>query len=364
MSKMDNGAATIGSRALLIVLLVLAVVLVAALIYPFFPAFFIAAVLAGALTPTTDRVTRWLGGRRALAAGILTVAVLLAVVLPLGTLATIAAKETVEAAAWLRSTVKAEGAEGVIARLPSWMHKAGEYVIDKLPSGEDIGQLAGTQSGRAVSAVTGAIKATGQVVLQAVMMLLALFFLLIDGHRLVDWLDDVVPLRRVRVRELLNEFRRVSVAVLLSSLATAGVQAIVADIGYAIAKVPNVLFFGMATFIIGLIPALGATSVALLVAGIVFATGRPWWALFLALWALLFVGLVDNLIKPLLIKQGMELHGALVFFSLIGGLAVFGPIGVIAGPLAITFFLAVVRMCQREFGAPIGDKAGSPPATS
>src|SRR4051794_25974073 len=112
MSPM-NKSATVGSRVLLIVLLILALVLMGAVIYPFFPAFFIAAVLAGALTPTTDRVTGWLGGRRVLASGILTIAVLLAVILPLATLATIAAKETVEAVTWLRATIKAEGTEGV-----------------------------------------------------------------------------------------------------------------------------------------------------------------------------------------------------------------------------------------------------------
>src|SRR6476660_7902247 len=176
MSQMRNSSATMGSRALLIVLLILAVVLLGAVIYPFFPAFFIAAVLSGALTPTNDRVAGWLGGRRTLSSGILTIAVLLAVILPLATLATIATKEAVEAVTWLRATVKAEGAEGVVSRLPHWMHSAGEYVIDRLPSADDLGQLAGTQSGRAMSAVTGALKATGHAALQAVMMLIALFF--------------------------------------------------------------------------------------------------------------------------------------------------------------------------------------------
>ena len=71
-------------------------------------------------------------------------------------------------------------------------------------------------------------------------------------------------------------------------------------------------------------------------------------ALFLALWGLLVVGMVDNVVKPLLVKRGMNMHGGLVFFSLLGGLSAFGTVGLIAGPLVVSFFLALVRIYQRD----------------
>ena len=71
--------------------------------------------------------------------------------------------------------------------------------------------------------------------------------------------------------------------------------------------------------------------------------GHPWAALFLALWALVVVGLIDNLLRPMLIRGGGQLHGALVFFSLIGAMAAFGAVGLFLGPLALVFFLATVR---------------------
>jgi predicted PurR-regulated permease PerM len=76
----------------------------------------------------------------------------------------------------------------------------------------------------------------------------------------------------------------------------------------------------------------------------------------------LVVGLIDNVVKPLFIKGGVELHGAVVFFSLIGGLAAFGTIGIIAGPLIVAFFLAVVRMGQRDLADP--SPTSNPPATT
>ena len=69
--------------------------------------------------------------------------------------------------------------------------------------------------------------------------------------------------------------------------------------------------------------------------------------LFLALWALVVVGLIDNLLRPLLIRGGVHLHGALVFFSLIGALAAFGGVGLFLGPLALVFFLATVRTTRQ-----------------
>ncbi|HUS29508.1 MAG TPA: AI-2E family transporter, partial [Kofleriaceae bacterium] len=77
--------------------------------------------------------------------------------------------------------------------------------------------------------------------------------------------------------------------------------------------------------------------------------GHPYMAAFLAAWGLLVVGLVDNLVKPLLIRRGLETHGAIVFFSLIGGLAAFGAIGLLLGPLLISFFLALLRIYHRDY---------------
>jgi predicted PurR-regulated permease PerM len=79
--------------------------------------------------------------------------------------------------------------------------------------------------------------------------------------------------------------------------------------------------------------------------------GRSEAGFYLALWGVLAVGFIDNLVKPWLLKGRMEIHGGLIFFSLIGGLATFGPVGLIAGPLILSFFLAVVKLCRQEIPA-------------
>ena len=115
---------------------------------------------------------------------------------------------------------------------------------------------------------------------------------------------------------------------------------------------PQPLFFAGATFLVAFIPAVGAASVCLVAAGLLYVTGHPYMALFLALWGFLVVGLVDNIVKPYLVKSGMEMHGAVVFFSLIGGIAAFGMIGLLAGPLAMAMLLALLRMYHRDYLRP------------
>jgi predicted PurR-regulated permease PerM len=205
------------------------------------------------------------------------------------------------------------------------------------------------QGGRAAAAVGAALSATGAVIFQLVMLLIALYFLLVQGDELVTWVDGVSPLERGQTRELLSEFKNVSFAVIVSTVITAGVQAAAALIGYLIARVPHPIFFAGVTFFAAFIPAVGAGAICLVAALLIFATGHPYLALFLAVWGLAVVGLVDNLVKPLLIRAGMQMGGAIVFFALVGGIGAFGGVGLLLGPLVVAFFLALLRMYQRDF---------------
>ncbi len=333
------------ARWTLLVLTIIALVLLALIVQPFATALFVAAVMAGALGPWYERLVGWLRGRRQVAAGLSTVAVVLVVVLPLASISITLANEVADGAAYVRKTLRSEGVQGLINDLPRPLRAVAEKAREQLPhEGQGLQQMTQQQTGRAAAAVGGVLSATWSIVVQLAMMLIAFFFFLVDGPRLVDWLEDLLPLGRGQTRRLLADFRRVSVAVIVSSVATAAIQALVALIGYLIVKVPNPVFFTVVTLIVALVPAVGAGSVVLAAAAIMYLGGHPYSALFLVLWGILAVGLIDNVVKPYLIRGGLELHGAVVFFALLGGLAFFGPVGLIAGPLIVSFFLAVARM--------------------
>jgi predicted PurR-regulated permease PerM len=341
------------ARWTLLVLTIIALALLALIIQPFAAALFIAAVIAGAISPWYERLAARLKGRRQIAAGLTSAGILLIVVLPLASISVVLANEVAAGANYVRNTLRSEGVQGLVNDLPRPLRALAQKVMTRLPQDQgDLQDLTQKQSGRAAAAVGGVLSATWDVVIQLVMMLIAFFFFLVDGPQLVDWFEDVMPLGRGQTRRLLAEFRHVSVAVIVSSVATAAIQAAVALVGYLIARVPNPFFFTIVTLIVALVPAVGAGSVVLAAAVIMYLGGHSYAALFLVLWGILAVGLIDNVVKPFLIRGGIELHGAVVFFALLGGLAYFGPVGLIAGPLVVSFFLAVIRMWDRDDAEP------------
>jgi predicted PurR-regulated permease PerM len=294
------------------------------------------------------------------AAGAITFLVILLLVGPIATLVTFVIRDGGDAVRFVSETARGPRVAEILAWLPP---AARAFLVDgiaRLP--KDLGEAAGQV---AASGGKTAVTAGARAALHTLFTMIALFFMLVRGDELVTWLDSVSPLRRGQTRELLAAFKRVSLMVIVSTVITAAVQAVAALAGYLIAGVPHPIFFTLVTFFVAFVPAIGATSVCLAAALLLFVTGHPYMAIFLAVWGLAVVGLVDNVVKPLLIKRGMELHGAVVFFSLIGGLAAFGPIGLLLGPLSVAFFLALVRMYHRDFSPQRPDVPslpGDPPA--
>jgi predicted PurR-regulated permease PerM len=340
------------ARIIMVALLLLSLVLVWLIIRPFAAALFMASVLAVTFQPWYQRLIKRLRGRRTLAASIITVCLVLALVLPVVTLGVIAVREASQSLDYIHQVLAEEGVPGVIRQIPEPMQSWADRLWGQLPSRDQNSEFIFDLERRAAGLIPRFLSETGQVVGQTALMVIALFFLLLDGGRLVGWLNVVSPLQQRQMRELFSEFRRVSATVLLGSLVTAGAQAAAALVGYLIARAPNPSFLALATFFLGLVPVLGAGGFSFAVAIYLYLTGHVVPAIFLAVWSTAVVGMVDNVLKPIVIKGGMEMHGAIVFFALIGGLTAFGPVGLVLGPLSVSLLLAVLRIYQRDFVSP------------
>ncbi len=348
-------AASRTARRFFFILLIAATVLVAMVARPIASALFLAAVMAGVVWPVHRRLSDRLRGRRGLSAGAFVFGAVVLLVMPAVAFSAFAIKEGSEGLRFLSNTLRSEGVAGLVERLPPSVGGLARQALDRIPAQQEsdlteaVQKQMSAQGGKAAIAVGATLSATGSFVFQAVMMLIAFYFFLVHGDQLVAWVDGLSPLKYGQTRELLMEFKTVTFAVVLSSVITAAVQATAALIGYLVARVPHPLFFAGVTFFTAFVPAIGAGAVCLVAAGLLFLTGHPYAALFLALWGLVVVGLVDNLVKPLLIKAGMHMNGAIVFFSLIGGLGAFGGVGLLIGPLVMASFLSLLRMYQRDF---------------
>jgi predicted PurR-regulated permease PerM len=342
------------ARTIFQALIVLAIVLLGLALRPFLEALFLAAVLSGALFPVQSWLTRKLRGRRAPAAGLIAFAVIAAGLAPAIGFGWAVIRDVIAAARSVTETLQQDGVTGVVDGLPRALASSIHYILDRLPMEEqellqEIQSRLADQGARVAGLATSALASTGAFLLDVSMMMIVFFFLLKDGARLVAWLEHVSPLRDGQTSELLAEFRNVSVSVLTSSLATALAQTAVALPGYLIAGVPRPWLFTLATFFMAFIPTIGAGGTCIAAAALLLILGRPWMALLIAVWGVVLVGLSDNLLKPLLVRRGMHLHGAVVFVALVSGLAAFGPIGLLLGPLIVSLLLALIRMYRRDF---------------
>jgi len=337
-------------------LLALATVSVVLVARPIANALFLAAALAGVLWGWHQRLSRALWKRRGLSAATFVIAVVLLLIAPLAAFLAFAINEGGEGLAYVNDIARSHDLLSLVDRLPRPLSRVAHHFIDQFSAKggpQDLLKMGqqhfGSFGAKAAATVGATLSATGDFLFQTAMMLIAFYFFLLQGDQLVRWLDELSPLKPGQTRALMLEVKEVAYAVVLSTLITSAVQAAAALMGYFIARVPHPVFFAGVTFFAAFIPAIGAGSVCLIAALLMFVTGHPYAALFLALWGLIVVSLIDNLVKPLLIKAGMQMNGAVVFFALIGGLGAFGAVGLLLGPLFVAFFLALLRMYQRDF---------------
>jgi predicted PurR-regulated permease PerM len=179
------------------------------------------------------------------------------------------------------------------------------------------------------------------------LLLFALFFVLRDHDKLITFIRHALPLSRSQEDTLLKEVKDVSKSALLGSLLTAVTQGIVGGFGLWLAGFPA-LFWGAIMAVASLIPVVGTALIWVPAAIYLFLTGDTGWAIFMLVWGVVVVGSIDNFLRPLFM-QGATMNTVIVFFSLLGGLQVFGLIGLIYGPIVFSITLVFFKMYENEF---------------
>ena len=317
---------------------------------PLWQPLLVAAVLAGSLSPAHERLATAVGNRRSLSAALLTVGVVLMVLVPLSLVGLLIVKEALGLIAFIHHTVKNEGLPGLLAPLPDWLARWADEVLarwSRQPH-DVLSELSNwSRTGWALGVAAGLVGSVTHLILMLGLMLVALFFLLRDGPSLIGWADRTSAMPEGQLRGVLSELRGVSRSVIGAHLGTGLVQAAVATIGYTVSGVPSPLVFGVLTLAASFIPAVGAAVIGLPLSGLLWLMGRHGWGIFLVLWTTLVTGLIDNVVRPLLVRGGTDLHGALIFFALLGGILTFGPMGIIVGPLALALFLTMAAIHRR-----------------
>ncbi|USH02047.1 AI-2E family transporter [Grimontia kaedaensis] len=180
------------------------------------------------------------------------------------------------------------------------------------------------------------------------LMLFVLFFLLRDHDKIINMLRHVSPLSRSQEDTLLDEAEKVAKSAVLGSFLTALAQGVVGGFAMWLAGFAG-LFWGTMMAFASFIPVVGTALIWMPAAAYLLLIGQWEWAAFLAGWGVIVVGSVDNILRPLLMQGNSGMNTLLIFFSLIGGLHVYGLMGLIYGPIIFSLTLVLFRMYETEF---------------
>lgn len=314
-----------------------------------------AVVLAFILYPLQERLARRLKGRSALAAGIITALTPFFVLAPLSVLGVAFAGQVARLVAYLRSAPLMSYSDVLdrAARYPMLGRAAG-WVRENTAVGMAQVQEWVTQS--AQSLLRSAAEVGGNVALGIFgtlvgffMMLFMLFFFLQDGRAMLQGLTRLIPVEPSRRAQLMNYLGDVTRAVVFGSAVTALLQGIIVGIGFAIVGLPSPVVFGVLASIAAFLPA-GAAIVLLPAVLYLAATGHWGGAIFLAFWtALLWV--TENVLRPLLTAQHAHVSTLAIFVGAIGGASAFGILGLVLGPVLLSFVVALVRYGEEHMRA-------------
>lgn len=226
-----------------------------------------------------------------------------------------------------------------------------------LSRSELVGRVIG-DSGAVNARIKSAIVAAGQLtktavlrlgkgvpefLLQLALALMAFFFFLLDGKRFMDWLLGLDVLDRNVQKRLVSAFRDTTISAVLAGLAAASAQAVLIALGFLILGVPGAFLAGGLTFIFAWIPVLGSLPASL--AGMLYLYAQGEWSkmAFMALLAL-SASLIDNVVRPLVLKGRADMHPLVGLIAIIGGIQMFGILGVFIGPIMAAMLIALLRI--------------------
>jgi predicted PurR-regulated permease PerM len=313
-----------------------------------------AALLALIFYPVQVWLTRRLREREGLAAFVLTTGVIAGVILPMTVIGILLVTESTAAFDTVQRVVQ----DGTAA---AWIDHTRSNLLgvvwDYLP--ENVRQMhldlpdmalraTNAASGVLVAQATGVIKNTLLFLLNFLLTTIALFFFLRDGKRISAYVRSVIPMEPKNRDHILQRLLETLAAVVQGTLATASAQGLLAGLGFWAAGVPFAVLLGVGTALLSLLP--GGAPIVWIPVGLYVGFFQSWpWAIFVFLWGAFVVGTIDNVIRPLIIGGRTQIPTVFLFFGILGGLRVYGLLGMFLAPVVIAILVAFVRIYREQY---------------
>lgn len=270
-----------------------------------------------------------------------TVIVIAIILIPLTLLTLVVAKEVGEVAKDVQGFFRSllDPSSPVTGRVMGWLGRYAdlshlnlqEYLLDRLKN------ISGAIAGRTLGLVGGVVG----VIIQSFFTVFTMYYLFRDGDRIYNAMIDVIPLDPSETRKIFDRTHEVIHASVYGVMVIAMVQGTLGGLAFAALGLPSPVVWGVVMFFLSMIPMVGSSVVWVPTAIYLGMSGHWGKALALALWGALVISTVDNFLRPKLVGERARLHELLIFFSVLGGLQIWGPLGLVLGPVMIAITLAL-----------------------
>ncbi|MCC2674184.1 MAG: putative permease [Ramlibacter sp.] len=354
----------------LLVLVLVATLLFALILWPFFGAVCWAVFIAIVFWPLHKRFRRGSKGRPNTAALASLTVILLIVILPMAMLIASITEEASMMVAKLRSgeIQIATFFAKFIEVLPDWARG----ILQRFGM-SDLGLLQQkilAMLGNSSQVVTSRVLGIGQVTLDFIVaffvMLYVVFFLFRDGERLTRGIARSIPLQPQHTHRLMTQFATVVRATVKGNIVVALVQGALGGLAFFVLGVPGAVLWGAVMALLSLLPAIGAVLVWAPVAAYFFFSGELVKGIGLTIWGAVVIGLVDNVLRPILVGKDTRMPDYLVLVATLGGIVIFGLNGFVIGPVIAAVFLVswdMLATAREQPDAPPPDVSPPPPPT-
>lgn len=320
-------------------LFVVTTVLAIAMLWPFVTVIIFSAALAAVFYPSF----RWLNTRiargRSWLAALLTVLFFIIILcVPLFFITSVIFSQTQNLSAWLTE-------HGGMTTITNALN---HFLARFVPAGVDISSNLSNLAGRMSAGIGTIFSTTLSGIFSLLLVVLCMFYLLKDGKQWKDMLTEISPLSDNASNAIIRKMTSAVNGIIKGYLLVGLVQGILVSTGMYIFGIPHAALWGMLAGVASLIPTIGTALVSIPAIIFLIAIGHTGQAIGYAVWAAVLVGSIDNVLNPFIVGRSISIHPLLVLFSVLGGIALMGPVGILIGPLVISFIYTLMSVYKTE----------------
>jgi predicted PurR-regulated permease PerM len=253
-------------------------------------------------------------------------------------------QQALDAAQTLRDSVSDGGWKNIV-KPDSPFRPATEWIDEQAQRGGYRDQLINALAGAAKYAASASL----YIATDALITIFFLFFFLRDGPELLAGIRHLLPLSRDEANEVLGRVHGMITAIIYGTLVVALIQGFLGGVAFWWLGLPAPALWGAVMALASILPTVGTALVWAPTALYLALIGDLSSAAILVAWGAIVIGLVDNLLKPLLMNRRIHVHTVLVFIAVLGGLLAFGAIGVVLGPIILAVIIGLIDVWQRRF---------------